>query len=226
MKQLFDADRQRALGAYFTSGDAARLMAEEVLRGGVRSVLEPSAGDGAFVWALAEVAKSRDLKNVSVTAVELDVQTYETYLTNFPDGVEGRAVCADFLATPPEPHDAVIGNPPYVRIRNLPVVEREQALRVASKCLGRPMDPSGSTLDAVRASRLCQSLCDGGRMAFVLPYEFTYVRYAKPLWEFLSQNFGYLRVTRTYERMFPEILQDTDSALCRRQGTVHFIGYL
>lgn len=208
MKRLDNGDRQRALGAYFTSGDAARLMAEEVLRGGVRSVLEPSAGDGAFVSALADVAKSRGLKNVSVTAVELDSQTYETHLTNFPDGVEGRAVCADFLATPTEPHDAVIGNPPYVRIRNLPVVERELALRVASECLGRPMDPSGSIWMPF-VLHACQSLRDGGRMAFVLPYEFTYVRYAKPLWEFLSQNFGHLRVTRTYERMFPEILQDT-----------------
>ena len=208
MKRPKDADRQRARGAYFTSGDAARFMAEEVLRGGVRSVLEPSAGDGAFISALADVAKSRDLKSVSVTAVELDIQTYETHLTNFPDGVKGRAVCADFLATSPESHDAVIGNPPYVRIRNLPLVERERALRVASKCLGRPMDPSGSIWMPF-VLHACQSLCDGGRMAFVLPYEFTYVRYAKPLWEFLSQNFGYLRVTRTYERMFPEILQDT-----------------
>lgn len=207
LRRLASGDRQRSLGAYFTSGDAAQLMAAEVLRGGVQSVLEPSAGDGVFISALADVATKRGLADVMVTAVELDSKTYETHLTNFPEGIEGRGLCTDFLSTQPELHDAVIGNPPYIRLRNLPTSEREQALRVASECLGHSMDPSGSIWMPF-VLHACQSLRDGGRMALVLPYEFTYVRYAKPLWEFLSQNFGDLRVTRTFERMFPDILQD------------------
>ena len=207
MSQPADRNRQRALGAYFTASDVARLMATDVLRGGARSVLEPSAGDGVFISALAEVAEKRGLGNVSVTAVEIDSETYRKHLSNFPDSIEGQGVCADFLATSLDNHDAVIGNPPYIRLRNLPPAERERALRVARQCLGRSMDPSGSIWMPF-VLQACLSLRDGGRMALVLPYEFTYVRYAKPLWEFLSQNFGRLRVVRTYERVFPEILQD------------------
>ena len=36
----------------------------------------------------------------------------------------------------------------------------------------------------------------------------TYVRYARPLWKALGDNFGSLRVLRTHERLFPELLQD------------------
>lgn len=51
-------------------------------------------------------------------------------------------------------------------------------------------------------------LTSGGRMALVLPYELTYVRYGRPLWEMLGQKFGSLQVLRTHERLFPDILQD------------------
>lgn len=46
-------------------------------------------------------------------------------------------------------------------------------------------------------------------MALVLPYDFTYVRYARPLWQFLGDNFAHLRVVRVRERLFPDILQET-----------------
>ena len=45
-------------------------------------------------------------------------------------------------------------------------------------------------------------------MALVLPYEATYVRYARPLWRFLGAAFSELRVVRVHERVFPEIMQD------------------
>ena len=45
-------------------------------------------------------------------------------------------------------------------------------------------------------------------MALVLPFDATYVRYARPLWRFLASSFSSLRVVRVRERVFPEILQD------------------
>ena len=192
-------------------------MAAEILDGQVRSVLEPSAGDGVFLSALADVAETRGINDLAVTAVEKDQQVYRNNLTSFPDSIVGQGICADFLATQATPHDAVIGNPPYVRLRNLPAIERDRALRIALECLDHPMDPSGSVwMPFVLHS--CQSLVQGGRMALVLPYELTYVRYAKPLWKYLAYNFGHLRVARVYERVFPEILQDVILLFAQDKG--------
>jgi hypothetical protein len=118
-----------------------------------------------------------------------------------------RAIHSDFLDVNRFPVDAVVGNPPYVRLRHLPEDEASRALSRAKEVLGKPMDPSGSlwmpfVLHAMRF------LTPGGRLAFVLPYDLTYVRYARPLWEALGKQFGSLRVARVRERLFPEILQE------------------
>ena len=115
--------------------------------------------------------------------------------------------CRDFLSVTPFKVQAVIGNPPYVRLRHLQDAQKYSALQTAQSVLKQPMDPSGSlwmpfVLHAMRF------LAQGGRLALVLPYDFTYVRYARPLWNALAKNFGSLRVLRTHERMFPDLLQD------------------
>ncbi len=51
-------------------------------------------------------------------------------------------------------------------------------------------------------------LVAGGRLALVLPYELTYVRYARPLWRHLADHFSQITVIRVRERVFPELLQD------------------
>jgi adenine-specific DNA-methyltransferase len=118
-----------------------------------------------------------------------------------------RAICSDFLAVTPFPVQAVIGNPPYVRLRHAPADEAERALQRAEEALGEKMDPSGSVWMpfVLHASRFPTP---GGRLAYVLPYDITYRRYARVLWEFLGKRFGSLRVVRVGERIFPDILQE------------------
>jgi adenine-specific DNA-methyltransferase len=86
-----------------------------------------------------------------------------------------RAICSDFLAVTPFPVQAVIGNPPYVRLRHAPADEAERALQRAAEALGERMDPSGSVWMpfVLHASRF---LTPGGRLAYVLPYDITYRR--------------------------------------------------
>ena len=64
-----------------------------------------------------------------------------------------------------------------------------------------------------------QFLDSGGRLAFVLPYELTYVRYARPLWKLLSEKFGSLSVCRTRERLFPDLMQDVVLLLADDYGS-------
>src|SRR5262249_23245945 len=162
-----------------------------------------SFGDGAFLRAVAAAAKQRRLTRVRQFGVEL---IREPFASALKSGLlaEGNAFLSNFLALEPIEVNAVIGNPPYVRLRHLPVSQMARALRAAESVLRQPMDPSGSVwmpfvLHAMRFLRR------GGRMALELPHELTYVRYARPLWKLLGQSFADLRIVRVHERLFPEI---------------------
>ena len=48
-----------------------------------------------------------------------------------------------------------------------------------------------------------------GSICFILPYDFTFVTYGKPLWEKLFNNFKKIEVHHTKKRYFNDILQDT-----------------
>lgn len=197
---------QRRLGAFYTAAAPTRTMAEWALRGPRDRVLEPSFGGGAFLSAVHAVREARGLDGVELFGAEL---VEETFAAGVASGlVEGiRAFHGDFLAVDPFPVDAVLGNPPYVRLRHLPDEQQRRAMEVATAALGRPMEASGSVwmpfvLHALRFLRT------GGRLALVLPFDLTYVRYARPLWAALGEAFASLRLVRVHERLFPDLLQD------------------
>ncbi|MBV9823106.1 MAG: hypothetical protein JO144_12775, partial [Actinobacteria bacterium] len=204
---------QRAMGAYYTPDDASTWMAEWLLRdGGVATVLEPSSGDGSFVGAVLEVAERREL-SVRVRAVELDPSALAALA---PDPRVDR-VHADFHRVEPAAVDAVIGNPPFVRLRHLPEGSGQAALTAAQRA-GVPVEASGSTWMTF-AIHAASFLRPGGRLALVLPADALYVRYARPFWSFLADRFGSLRVVRCRERIFPGLLQDVVLLLAQRAGS-------
>lgn len=199
--------RQRQLGAYYTPASAAEYMANWMLRGDEEDILEPSFGDGAFLRALNTAADERALNGIRVTGVELDSDAASRAVE---DALlrPHLAICDDFMAQRPMPMDGVIGNPPYVRLRHLSSPdERARALGVVRERIPGGMEPSGS-LWMPFVVHSANFLRIGGRLALVLPYEMTYVRYARPLWHFLGANFADLKVVRVFDRIFPDILQD------------------
>lgn len=221
---LFDVARcvpdgtiQRLLGAYYTPQSAADYMADWAVRHDGEHVLEPSFGDGIFLQAIAASAARKNFTAVRLSGVEVDEQTHLRAM-RAQQIVDVDLRCADFLSVSPFKVQAVIGNPPYVRLRRLVQDQRERALRAAAMAMGQAMDPSGSlwmpfVLHAMRFLDL------GGRLAFVLPYDLTYVRYARPLWEALCNNFGSLHVLRTHERLFSGLLQDVVILLADHYGS-------
>ncbi len=197
---------RRLTGVYYTPSPASDFMADWIVRREGEQLLEPSFGDGVFLRSVAKSKDRRKFEHLEITGIEIDKSVKENVQENLLDS-NFHLLCADFLKVTPFPVHGIIGNPPYVRLRNLPDDQREKALDIAGSALGQPMEPSGSiwmpfVLHAMRF------LVKGGRMAFVLPYEFSYVRYARPLWDVLSDNFGSLKVIRTHERLFPDILQE------------------
>lgn len=196
----------RLLGAYYTDTNATDAMARWALRKHGDRILEPSFGDGAFLHALRRCWEERRLDRVELFGAELVYQPFASALNSqlIP---KKNAFLGDFLGVEPFKVDAVVGNPPYVRLRHLPPDQTIRALHVAKHALGHGMETSGSlwmpfVLHSMRFLEL------GGRMALVLPHEITYVRYARPLWQKLARSFSDLRLVRVHERLFPDILQE------------------
>jgi adenine-specific DNA-methyltransferase len=196
--------RQRSLGAYYTPRSAADHLAAWAIRTGREQVLEPSMGDGAFIFAVREAGRLRG-ELPHITGVELSTETYAATMSS--DNRADEGIRSDFLRVRPRPVDAVIGNPPFVRLRHLSTQERDAALQAGRSALGCELDPSGSVWLPFVA-HAARFLKPGGRLALVLPLEATYVRYARPLWTYLAARFGTVRVIRVRQRIFSDIMQD------------------
>lgn len=204
--RIIGRSASRLLGAFYTDTNATDVMAEWVIRRPGDKILEPSFGDGAFLKALRNVARSRGYQALRLFGAELIQEPFsgaiEAQLLNKKDSFLG-----DFLSVQPFEVDAITGNPPYVRLRHLPPDQMNRALQCASSVLHRDMDPSGSIWMPFILHGL-RFLRKGGRLALVLPHELTYVRYARPLWKILGECFNDIRLVRVHERLFPDILQE------------------
>lgn len=208
------ADMQRALGAYYTPDNATDWMAHWLVDDQIHSVLEPSCGDGAFVEALSRVAEANRL-NLHIHAVELDGDALKK--VNVHRSIQ--KIESDFHLVEPFSVDAAIGNPPFVRFRHLPTDADRKAARTAGSnaIAGVKIESSGS-IWMTMVLHAVTFLKPGGRLAFVLPADALYVKYAKPFWRFMGQQFGNLRVVRCRERIFPQILQDVVLLLADQSG--------
>ena len=108
----------RALGAYYTPPIAAQFLARWALRDHGERVLEPSMGNGAFLQAL-RLEDARRRLSAEIWGVEMARDTFES--TAASGLIEpGRAIRDDFLSVAPFKVHAVVGNPPYVRLRHVP----------------------------------------------------------------------------------------------------------
>ncbi len=218
---------QRARGAYYTPDVVTTHLAEWLMKGEPRSILEPSAGDGAFLRAVLSQLTANGSRRTEITAVELNREAIDSAKSRLP-ARRVKFVHADFLTFSATGFCAVIGNPPFVRLRHLPKAERITALNAAEDALGYPMDPSGSVWMpfALHASH---RLRPGGRLALVLPLDATYVRYARPFWDRLARVFGNLTVIRVRERLFADLSQDVVLLLAESAGsqttTIRFEAY-
>lgn len=205
-------DQQRALGAYYTPQDAAEFMAAWALGDGGR-ILEPSFGDGVFIDAARRVAE-RLAVEVSFVAVEISPEAFER-VRGWSEA--DRTVLGDFHSVEAAPVDAVLGNPPFVRFRNLPEGQSYLARVAGSKVLGASLEEAGSSWMSI-ALHSAAFLRPLGRLALVLPADALYVAYARPFWSYMASRFGSLNVLRSRERLFPEILQDVVILLADRYG--------
>ena len=188
-------------GAFYTPDDLADFMCKIAIKRDTSHVLEPSYGDGLFIKHL-----QKHKKNFHIDAVEIDFETFQESKKNLKNV---NLINENFLSLrKKKEYDLIIGNPPFVRTRNLPKEQKEIAQKIYKEDLGlrSHSDPSSWLLFIYKSFSF---LKHGGTLCFVLPFDMTFVSYAVPLWNHIFNNFGKIDVYHSKRRYFPEILQDT-----------------
>lgn len=206
-----DATTQKLRGSYYTPIKLAEFITKQfeidIKENTIKSILEPSCGDGVFLNALL---KSKYVNNVDkVIGVEIDEEEANKASLDLPANM--KITNDDFIklynkSLKKERYDLILGNPPYIRYQYLDDVQRE----IQSDILVHNGMKSNKLINAwvcflVAAVEL---LNEGGKIAFVIPAEILQVAYAEDLRLFLSNTLEKITIITFEELVFEGIEQE------------------
>jgi adenine-specific DNA-methyltransferase len=217
----------RLTGAVYTPSDVAAA----VIRFGMGGlpprrlrVLEPSAGDGAFLGQLAALMPNHDH-----VAIDIDEAVVEKLRDNAGSWPAATALDVDdfvryacnAIETGTPKFDFVVGNPPFIRKHNFPVAFKDALKRLANLTDYPLADLKNSWAAFLVAS--AKILTDEGVVAFVLPYELITVAYGHAVLSQMLEVFPRIDLFVSDEKAFPDIDQDAvifvgQRGLARRSG--------
>ncbi|MBD3831980.1 MAG: methyltransferase [Brevundimonas sp.] len=182
-------------------------------------VLEPSAGDGAFLGQLAGLMPDHDYVAVDVDATV--VEKLRADAGSWPASTEFYAqdfvqYACDALEDGAPQFDLIVGNPPFIRKHNFPVTFKDALKRLAERTAYPLQDLKNSWAAFLVASS--KLLADDGVVAFVLPYELITVAYGHAVLRQMLEVFGRIDLFVSDEKAFPEIEQDAVVFVGRRMA--------
>lgn len=196
---------RRSLGRFDTPRPLAQAITDWAVKDRSDLVLEPSAGGGAIVQSIASRLKELGANQVGNQIVACDVdpralaETAHCLEGNLPSLVLGNFLELDEMRVGGQLFDAVVGNPPYVRLHTMDFAARKAARR----CL-----PEGELLGA-KASlwayfpiHAFKFIKEGGRMAWILPETLLHSDYGKQLLRWSAKNFARCIAVSLRERCF------------------------
>lgn len=224
MSYVLFPDKQstvRLTGAVYTPSEVAaaviRFAIEDLPRRRLR-VLEPSAGDGAFLGQLATLIPHHDY-----VAVDIDVKVVENLrekAVSWPASTMLHAddfiqFACDAIEVKGSRFDLIIGNPPFIRKHNFSEAFKE-ALKRFSYLTDYPLpDLKNSWAAFLMAS--AKLVTDDGVVALVLPYELITVAYGHATLKEMLEVFPRIDLFVSDEKAFPDIEQDAVIFVGRRK---------
>lgn len=200
---------RKARGAFFTPVGVTKHLADWAIKHIDDQVLEPAAGEAAFLLAAVERLRELGAPQPVVHGVELHGASAEI-ARSLVESVGGQAHVrvADFFHTDPLGHyDAVIGNPPFIRFQDFSGTARDRA-RFAAQAQGVALTGLASSWAAFVVHSAGQ-LRPGGRLGMVLPAELLSTNYAAPVRSFLLSRFESVELITFEAQIFPDAEADT-----------------
>lgn len=172
-------------------------------------MLEPSAGEAAFLISAVERLKELGNSVPAVDGVEIHPPSAEAAhaLINAAGGTAIMTVSDFFMVEASATFDAIIGNPPFIRYQDWTGAQRDRA-RFAALQQGVALTGLSSSWAAFVAHS-AGFLKPGGRLGLVLPAELLSVNYAAPIRRFLLENFARVELVVFDEQVFPDAEADT-----------------
>lgn len=171
-------------------------------------VLEPSAGDGAFVRGLA--AHPLGARAREIAAVELEpAEAAACAAAIAAAGLPGRAEAGSFLpwasACPPR-FDVAVGNPPYVRYQFVGPADKAAIAAVAARAGVELAGVANLWIPVLLGALAC--LREGGAFAFIVPAELLTGVSAGAVRGWLAAHADRLRADLFPPGSFPGALQE------------------
>ena len=191
-------------GSYYTPYSIVRFMIDYLLREqkSYQTILEPSAGDGRFLEVFQTLPGIAEL-----TAVEIDEEKANDLHKRYPSIPIIHSDFLRFAENAVGKFQLIIGNPPYISIKNMTDPSKEKAKTICEKYQLPTSLMQNMWVAFLLAAVSC--LAPGGCIFFVLPMEFLQVQYAEQIRLFLEKQFNSIHILSFQERMFPEIEQDS-----------------
>lgn len=186
-----DQTEQKLRGAYYTPPELAAFICKWINSSAkIKTILEPSCGDGVF---LEGIAKTRGKTPVNISAFEIEKgeavkakKRAETF-KNIRANISNNDFLAWVLATTPgkTQFDAVVGNPPFIRYQYLPPNSQELAEEIFRRYNLEFTKHTNAWVPFVVAS--LGLLNPGGKFGMVLPTEIFHVMHAQSLRSFFGR---------------------------------------
>lgn len=203
------AAARKARGAFFTPDGVTRHIADWAIQSADDAVLEPSAGEAAFLVAAVRRLRELGAREPVVHGVELhqaSARTAREAVTG-AGGVARIQVSDFFLTEPRGTYTAVIGNPPFIRYQAFAGAARDRA-RFAAQAQGVALTGLASSWAAF-VVHAAANLRVGGRLGMVLPAELLSTNYAAPVRQFLLERFSSVELVTFETQIFPDAEADT-----------------
>ncbi|WP_255304247.1 MULTISPECIES: N-6 DNA methylase [Tsukamurella] len=200
---------RKARGAFYTPSGVTRHLADWAIQSVTDSVLEPSAGEAAFLVAAVERLHALGAAEPVVHGVELHQASAKAAREVVAEaGGTARIRVSDFFLTQPSgTYAAVIGNPPFIRYQDFAGEARDRA-RFAAQAQGVALTGLASSWAAF-VVHAAAHLRPGGRLGMVLPAELLSTNYAAPVRQFLLERFSSVELVTFETQIFPDAEADT-----------------
>jgi len=211
---------RKARGAFFTPDAIARFIVDWAVRDQADTVLEPSAGDAAFLVQAVRRLKELGGSQLVPTVSGVEIHEYSARIGRkrvIDAGGDPIITVSDFFDVDPEAkYSAVVGNPPYIRFQDFAGDARGKA-RAAALRAGVPLTGLASSWAAFTVQS-ASFVKPGGRLALVLPAELLSVNYAGPVRRFLFDSFGSVNLVLFEHQVFAEAEADVVLVLADQRG--------